>query len=64
VIVGGTVALSVTLIQVPASARLLHLTPLHLDDWAMAGAGALAAALLPIVLDGLLGPGRPGTVRS
>jgi len=64
VIVGGTVALSVILIQVPAPARLLHLTPLHLDDWAMAGAGALAAALLPIVLDGLLGPGRPGTVRS
>lgn len=64
VIVGGTVALSVVLIQVPALARLLHLTPLHLDDWAMAGAGALAAALLPIVLDELLGPDRPGTVPS
>ena len=64
VIGGGTVALSVVLIQVPAPARLLHLTPLHLDDWAMAGAGALAATLVPIVLDGLLRPGRPGTVRS
>jgi Ca2+-transporting ATPase len=64
VVVGGTVALSVVLIQVPAPARLLHLTPLHLDDWAMAGAGALAATLVPIVLDGLLRPGRPGTVRS
>jgi hypothetical protein len=54
----------VVLILVPAPARLLHLTPLHLDDWAMAGAGALAVTLVPIVLDGLLRPGRPGTVRS
>ncbi len=63
VVVGGTVALSVTLIQVPALARLLHLAPLHIDDWAMASAGALAAGLAPIVLDALLRGDRPETVR-
>ncbi|MGH7785510.1 MAG: hypothetical protein ACRERC_01515, partial [Candidatus Binatia bacterium] len=34
-------ALSVALIQIPTLARLLHLQPLHLDDWGLAVAGAL-----------------------
>ena len=63
-VVSSTTALSVALIQVPALARLLHLTPLHLDDWALAVAGALAAALAPLGLDGLLARDRPGTARS
>jgi len=42
VISGATVALSVVLIQVPPLARLLHLAPLHPEDWGL----ALAASLL------------------
>jgi Ca2+-transporting ATPase len=60
----STVALSVALVQVPAPARLLHLTPLHLDDWAMAVAGALVAALGPLVVGGFLGRDRPEAVRA
>jgi Ca2+-transporting ATPase len=44
-----TVAASAALIQAPAAARLLHLAPLHLVDWALALAGS-ALALLPLVL--------------
>lgn len=41
----ATIGLSVFLVQVPPIARLLHLAPLHLDDWlfAMAGAGIVSA---------------------
>jgi len=42
----GTMALSVLLVQTPALATLLHLKPLHSDDWLLAvGAGLLAALL-------------------
>jgi hypothetical protein len=43
VIVGGTIALSVLLVQTPALAARLHVEPLHLDDWAVAIVGGLAA---------------------
>jgi Ca2+-transporting ATPase len=47
VVVMGTVVLSMVLIQIPALAALLSLTPLHRDDWALAGgAAAIAAAVL------------------
>ncbi len=48
-VTGGTVALSVVLIQGPIVARLLHLEPLHLLDW---GAAVLAAliATVPVAL--------------
>jgi Ca2+-transporting ATPase len=49
VIVTATLALSLLLIQSPTLAALLHLQPLHLDDWAAAAAGALAAAT-PVLL--------------
>ncbi|HEX7020811.1 MAG TPA: hypothetical protein VF159_12405, partial [Gemmatimonadaceae bacterium] len=42
--VAATVALTITLTQVPALARALGLAPLHLDDWAMAVTGSVAAA--------------------
>ena len=42
----GTMALSVLLVQTPALATLLHLKPLHSDDWLLAVSGGLLAALL------------------
>jgi Ca2+-transporting ATPase len=46
VVVAGTMALSLVLVQTPALARLMHLTPLHADDWGLAiGGGLLASAL-------------------
>ncbi len=45
VVVAGTIAVSVLLIQTPGLARLLHLAPLHLDDWALALAGSLLAVV-------------------
>ena len=48
-IAGGTLALALLLIQVPALAAALHLDPLHLDDWlrALFGAALAVAPLLP-----------------
>lgn len=45
----GTLASSFVLIQTPKLDALLHLTPLHWDDWALASlAGAAVAAIPPI----------------
>lgn len=46
-IVGLTILTSVMLVQVPGLAALLHLKPLHLDDWAFAAVGGLLAAVIP-----------------
>ncbi|MEZ4398464.1 MAG: cation-transporting P-type ATPase [Kofleriaceae bacterium] len=46
-LVAATVASTVALIQVPALARALHLSPLHLDDWGLAVAGAVGAIGVP-----------------
>jgi Ca2+-transporting ATPase len=52
-VVAMAVASAIALIQVPAFAELLHLTPLHRDDWIIAAAGGVIAgslsALLPYV---------------
>ena len=40
----ATVALSVLLVQTPQIALALHLTPLHLDGWALAVAGGVQGA--------------------
>jgi Ca2+-transporting ATPase len=53
VIAGGTIALSVVLIQTPALAARLHVEPLHLDDWALAIAGGLLAVCVPPALRAL-----------
>jgi Ca2+-transporting ATPase len=46
---GATLALAFVLVQVPWLARLLHLAPLHADDWLLAiGGGLLAAALMSV----------------
>ena len=45
-VVLGTLASLLLLVQVPALAELVHLRPLHLDDWAIsAAAGALAGVM-------------------
>ena len=41
-----TVASTILLVQAPPLARMLHLEPLHLVDWAVAVAGSGLAALL------------------
>lgn len=51
VIVAGTIALSVLLMQVPSLARALHLAPLHNDDWAIAAIGSLFVGVLPLLFD-------------
>ncbi|WP_105265471.1 cation-translocating P-type ATPase [Pseudoalteromonas sp. T1lg76] len=50
VLVVLTMLVSVLLIQVPALADLLHLSPLHLDDWLLAMASGFIAAAIPFML--------------
>lgn len=40
-VAAGTVALSVALVQTPVVAGLLHLEPLHLEDWILAASAAV-----------------------
>jgi Ca2+-transporting ATPase len=49
VMVGATLAISVLLIQTPVLARLLHLSPMHADDWLLSLGGGLAVALLALL---------------
>ena len=51
-IAGGTVTLSIVLIQTPPLARLLHMQPLHWDDWGL----VVAASALPALLLRLFPP--------
>jgi Ca2+-transporting ATPase len=44
--VAATLALAVLLVQTPLIARLLHLRPLHADDWLLAVGGGLLATLV------------------
>jgi len=57
VTVVSTMGLSVLLVQTPALAALLHLKPLHGDDWLLAVGGGLLAALLSAVSAIARGPG-------
>jgi Ca2+-transporting ATPase len=57
-IAGCTIASSLLLIQVPPLAMLLHLQPLHWDDWATAVAGSLAAVMAPLLLSSLISSAR------
>jgi Ca2+-transporting ATPase len=45
-VVAATLLAMFALVQIPVLARLLHLRPLHLDDWALATGGGLIAVLL------------------
>jgi len=48
-LVALTLLSSIILVQVPWLAALLHLKPLHVDDWLIAISGGLVAALIPLV---------------
>ena len=48
-IAGGTVGFSILLIQMPGLARLLHMQPLHWDDWGRVLAASALPALLPLL---------------
>ena len=61
IIVAGTVLMSVLLVQTPDLSQLLHLAPLHLDDWMLAVGGGLLAALLSATTAARLRPTRAGT---
>jgi Ca2+-transporting ATPase len=62
-IVAGTLASTVLLIQTPAVAGRLHVEPLHIDDWTMAIAGALLAVSAPHALAALARRFRGGGRR-
>ena len=49
IMVAGTIALSLLFVQTPWLATLLHLKPLHVDDWLLAIAGGLMASLLSAI---------------
>jgi Ca2+-transporting ATPase len=49
-VAGGTVALSLSLLEIPPVARLLHLGPLHAADLVLSAAGAVAAGLLALAV--------------
>lgn len=46
IVVIATMGLSVLLVQTPGLAALLHLKPLHVDDWMLAIGGGLLASLI------------------
>jgi Ca2+-transporting ATPase len=48
VIIAISVIVSAILIQVPEFASRLHISPLHMDDWAIAFVSALLVALIPL----------------
>jgi Ca2+-transporting ATPase len=62
IVVGATVTVSVLLVQAPALAARLHVAPLHLDDWAIAVAGGVAAVSVPLAVRTMAPPRghRPG----
>jgi Ca2+-transporting ATPase len=48
-IVGATMAVSAALIQIPFIAGVLHLQPLHLDDWILVLVGTAIPALVLLI---------------
>lgn len=52
-VIGLTVLSAVVFVQVPVLSRLMHLTPLHIDDWLIGVVGA-SLATLPLLGDWLL----------
>jgi len=48
-ITAATIGMSAVFIQVPSIAALLHLVPLHPDDWVVAVSAGLLASLAPAI---------------
>jgi Ca2+-transporting ATPase len=61
VVAAASLALAVVLVQVPALATRVHLSPLHADDWAFAALPA-AVVCLPLAL-ARIWRARRGSVR-
>ncbi len=67
----ATIGSALVLVQVPSFASVLHLSPLHADDWAIAGLGGLVVGSLAAFLPSLAGtkrvsernPGQPSPAR-
>jgi Ca2+-transporting ATPase len=53
VVVLLTLVSAVVLVQIPEVSSLVHLTPLHLDDW-LIGMGGAGLAVVPVLADRLL----------
>jgi Ca2+-transporting ATPase len=51
----ATIGSALVLVQVPGFARVLHLSPLHADDWLIAGLGGLVVGSLASFLPSLAG---------
>jgi Ca2+-transporting ATPase len=62
-VTAASLALAVLLVQTPRLSGLVHLSPLHLDDWVIGIAGGLLAVLIPRALSRIL-PHRSDRVRS
>ncbi len=58
-----TVTSAVILSQIPSIATLLHLRPLHVDDWLIAGFGGLLAGSLAALLPRVAGKRPSGAPR-
>jgi P-type Ca2+ transporter type 2C len=55
----ATIGSAVLLVQIAPLAKLLHLSPLHADDWLIAGlSGAIVASLAAFI------PSLEGKLRS
>jgi Ca2+-transporting ATPase len=54
----ATVGSALLLVQVPSLAKLLHLSPLHADDWLVASLGGLVVGSLSSLLPSLAAPGH------
>jgi Ca2+-transporting ATPase len=50
VVTAASLALAVLLVQVPGLSTLVHLSPLHIDDWAIGIAGGFLAVFVPRAL--------------
>jgi Ca2+-transporting ATPase len=47
VLCAASLVLAVVVVQVPFMASRVHVKPLHLDDWAVAGVGGILAVVIP-----------------
>ena len=55
--ISTTIGSALVLVQAPLFARLLHLSPLHGDDWLIAALGGLVVGSLAALLPYLSGHG-------
>ena len=62
--VAATLLMSALMVQTPMVARLLHLEPLHLEDWMLAIGAGLLTSLIPAAIAARFGKARTGTDGS